>query len=390
MNTSKPNQRGIFWWLFWGSWGLIVSTYIIFPLLTILRGRLFRRSYQSQNQDQAHPPHVSLVIPAYNEAKNIVQKLDNALALDYPRDQLEILVASDGSDDGTNELVEPYQEAGVRLLVLPRQGKAHAMNCAVEAAQGEVLAFSDADSMIDPDALRILVAPLSDPEIGGVAGDYCYPTSTEGEAGERAYWNFDRAMKAAQSEAGSTSSITGGIYVMRRSLYRSLPNGILDDFVNMTRVVSAHKRMLFAPDARATGPIAPNAQVEFRRKVRVTTQGFRSIWLNRHLLNPFEYGFFAFQILFHRLLRWFMVIPLLVLAAATPALWKRSWLYRLAAAGQAALHGAAVLALLLKDTRLAQSKLLRFPLYFDLVNAACLLAIINTLRGKRRDLWTRQ
>src|SRR5207249_1606345 len=147
-------------------------TYILFPAVVFLRGRLLRRPYKTA---EITPP-VSMIIAAYNEAGSIATKLDNILSLDYPRDRLELVIASDGSSDGTDAIVRRYAGQGVRLLSLPRQGKIPALNTAVAAATGEILVFSDANSMYPPDALRALVRPFADPEVGGVAGDQRYLT----------------------------------------------------------------------------------------------------------------------------------------------------------------------------------------------------------------------
>src|SRR5690606_11676330 len=141
---------------------------------------------------------VSLIIAAYNEAQNIAAKIDNSLALDYPREKLEIVIASDGSTDGTDEIVRRYASQGIRLLSLPRRGKAPALNAAVAAANGEVLVVSDANSMYAPDAIQALVRPFADPEVGGVAGNQVYLKEQRhgaASAGEHSYWNYDRKLK---------------------------------------------------------------------------------------------------------------------------------------------------------------------------------------------------
>ncbi len=373
--------------IFWGSLGAMVYTYILFPIIAIVRGLLFPKNYQ---RDETYTPGVSIIIPAYNEETNIIAKLDNLRDLDYPPEQREIIVASDGSDDQTNALVASYTGLNVQLLELPRQGKNAAMNAATAIATREVLAFSDADTMLPPHVLRLLVAPLHDPNIGGVASDYRYPSTDEGEQGERAYWSFDRTLKIVQSRAWSTSSITGGFYVIRRSLYQTIPSGVLDDLFNLTRVVSAHKRMILEPAAKVYGPIAESSQTEFGRKVRITTRGLRSIWLSRHLLNPRTYGFFAIQFLSHRLLRWLMSIPLALMTISAPFLWRCGSLYKLATLGLASLHSGALLSMIIPDHLKIVKKVLSFPFYFDMIHVAGFFALRNFLKGQQRDLWNRQ
>lgn len=374
------------WWLFWGAGCLIIYTYIGFPLILALRGLLRPKPFERGQET----PLVSLVIVAYNEAPVILKKLDNACSLDYPLDRLEIIVASDGSNDGMNELVAAYGADQVRLLVLPRQGKNRSLNAAVATAQGEILVFSDADSMLAPDALRHLVAPFNDPDVGGVGGDYYYATNTDEGTGERAYWNADRVLKRLQSRAENMTSATGQIYAIRRSLFKPVPMSVTDDFYTSVQVVSAHRRLVFEPRAVARGPVAASSNAEFKRKVRVMTRGLNGVRLSSHLLNPFQYGFFAIQLLSHKVLRRLMAIPLFVLAATAPLLWARGRFYRIATLLQFGLHAAALVGFLARGTRIGKSKIFSLPFFFDMVNIASLVAATNVLRGKRQDVWVTQ
>lgn len=380
------NHRTTSWWLFWGSILTVAYTYLGFPLLVALRALLRPRAVEAEQ----HTPSVSFIIAAYNEAEIIVRKLDNTLGLEYPRAQIEIIVASDGSSDATNDLVAAYPAPEVRLLALPRQGKNLALNDAVAQARGEILIFSDADSMLEPDALRYLTAPFADPEIGGVGGDYHYAADNDEGSGERTYWSFDRMLKEFQSRAGSMTSATGQIFAMRRALYRPLPLGVTDDFYASVQVPAAHQRLIFEPRAVARGPIAESTGAEFRRKLRVITAGLRGVWLMRHALNPIEYGWFAVQLFSHKVLRRLMVVPLIGIGLSAPLLWRRGWLYRIATLGQFGLHGAGLLGFALRGTRLGRSKVLSLPLFFDMVNVAALAALVNLIRGDRHDIWVPQ
>jgi cellulose synthase/poly-beta-1,6-N-acetylglucosamine synthase-like glycosyltransferase len=374
------------WWLFWGGVGTILYTYIGFPLLLLVRGLLFPRKVKyGQNL-----PSVSLIIAAYNEADYIIKKLDNAHAVDYPQDKLEIIVASDGSNDGTNELVQNYNSPQVRLLALPRQGKNRTLNTAVAQASNEILVFTDADSMLKPDALRHLVAPLADPTVGGVAGDYHYETTSEEGGGERTYWSVDRILKEMESRAGNVISATGQLYAIRREIFQKVPSGVTDDFYTSVRVVGAHKRLVFEPKAIVTGPVAASDDAEFHRKVRILTRGFNSVWESRHLLNPFEYKFYAVQLFSHKVLRRLMALPLLVTALSAPFLWGRGWIYKLATLAQWGVHGLALLGYLFRGTTLGRKKPLSVPFFFDMVNIAAVIALVNLMRGKRQDIWVTQ
>lgn len=367
-------------WAFWCALGALAYSYLGFPLLTALRALIRPRPLR---QDESYRPSVSLIIAAHNEAAVILEKLENTERLDYPPELIEVLVASDGSDDGTPELAAAW--GGVRVLALPRQGKNSALNAAAAAARNEILVFTDADSMLEPQALRRLLAPFADPEVGGVAGDFRY--AGEGQRGERAYWSFDRALKGWQSRAGSLTSASGQLYAIRRELFRTLPPGVTDDFFISVQAPLAGRRLVFAPDAVATGPQAATARAEFRRKVRVATAGLRGVWMARAALNPWTHGLFALQLLSHKLLRRLAVVPLLVLSGAAPLLWRRGPLFRLTAAGLWGLHCLGLLGFLLRDHKLGRLRLLSLPFYFELVNCAMLAALASLLRGERHDLW---
>lgn len=376
--------------LFWATVAVIVFTYILFPAIVFVRGRLVRKPYKSA---EITPP-ITMVIAAHNEAANIGAKLDNILAMDYPREQLEVIIASDGSNDGTNEIVQGYAARNVRLLALPRQGKAPALDAAVAHARGDVLVFSDANSMYHPQALRALARPFADPEVGGVAGNQVY-TSKKSESlsgdGEQSYWSFDRKMKQSQSKSGNAISATGAIYAIRRSLFRGVPVGVTDDFAVSTDVIAQGYRLVFAPDAIAYEPVAGTGSVEFGRKVRVITRGLRGVLVvRRELLNPMRYGFYAFQLFAHKVLRRLVVFPLLLLLILSPLLWSAGLIYQLATLAQLAFYGCALLGLLLKDKRLGRLKLFTIPFFFCMVNVASLIAAINLIRGHRIDFWEPQ
>lgn len=372
--------------LFWGSVLTVLCTYALFPVVVFVRALIRARPHAAADIT----PRVSMIIAARNEAANIGAKLENVLSLEYPSDLLEVLIASDGSDDATDEIVQRYADRGVRLLSLPRLGKASALNAAADSAEGEILVFSDANSLYAQDALLALVRPFADPLVGGVAGDQRYTTAGAGDAmaaGERRYWDFDRMLKNAESRAGNVISATGAIYALRRSLFRPVPDGVTDDFFTSTGVIAQGHRLVFAPQAVAFEPVAATAELEFGRKVRVITRGLRGVLLRRELLDPRSYGFYAVQLLAHKVLRRLMVFPLAIAGATSPLLWRRGRIYRLATALQAAVYGLGATGLLLARNPLGRRKALVLPAFFCFVNLAALKATWNLLRGRRIDRW---
>ena len=333
---------------------------------------------------------MTIVLAAHNEAVGIGAKLENVLSLEYSSEKLEVVVASDGCDDGTNEIVKNFEDARVRLLALPRCGKAAALNAAANTANGEILVFSDANSMYAPDALRALVRPFADPAVGGVAGDQRYVGDGRVDAisaGEQRYWNLDRMLKDAESRAGDVISATGAIYAVRRSLFREIPSGVTDDFYTSTGVIAQGYRLVFAPEAVAFEPVASTAELEFGRKVRIMSRGLRGVIVRRELLDPRRHGFYAVQLLTHKLLRRTMTVPLGVLAVTSPLLWRRGRLYRAATLAQAALYGLGGAGILLADKPLGRRKAFMLPAFFCFVNVAALRATWNIVRGRRIDRW---
>jgi cellulose synthase/poly-beta-1,6-N-acetylglucosamine synthase-like glycosyltransferase len=372
---------------FWGAVAVIAYTYAGFPLLVLARAAVRPRSFRTDDVR----PEISVVIAAHNEAAAIGQKIESVLAAAYPDGRREVIVASDGSDDGTEEVVRRYDTCGVRLLALPRVGKAAALNRAIAAATGEVLVFTDANSALEPGALIALVRPFADPAVGGVAGDQRYRGAGDEatvSGGERSYWSFDRLLKVAESRAGNAISATGALYAVRRNLVDEVPEGVTDDFAISTGVIAAGSRLVFAPDAVAWEPVAASGEVEFGRKVRVMTRGLRGVLVRRQLLDPRRHGFYAVQLLSHKVLRRLMVAPLLVLAVTSPALWRRGRLYRLATVGQACFYGAGAVGLVAgSSARRRGGRLLALPAFFCLVNAASLKACWNLVTGRRIDRW---
>lgn len=275
--------------LFWVSVAVLVQTYVAFPLVTIVRGRLFGRDVLVGDIT----PSISVVIAAHDEATSIGPKLHSVLDADYPVDLVEVIVASDGSADGTPEAaaIDPR----VRVLVLPRVGKAAALNAAITASRQDVLVFTDANSRFAPDALRKIVRPLADPEVGGVAGDQRYEPPAAAASGlpgsgtvdgERRYWDFDRILKEAESAGGNVIGATGALYAVRRELVGTVPEGVTDDFTTSTGVIEQGHRLVFAGDATVFEPVAASTDAEFRRKVRVMTRGLAAVAYRRRLLDP--------------------------------------------------------------------------------------------------------
>lgn len=375
---------------FWLSVGSLVYAYAGFPLLVAAVGWWRRRDVRKAPVT----PTISLIIAAYNEEAAIADRLDNSLALDYPPDRLQIIVASDGSSDATDAIVAGYRSRGVLLLSLPRRGKIPTLNAAVRFATGEILVFSDANTMCNRQALRALARNFADPTVGGVAAQMSYslPASSESSGhGERLYWRYDTWLKELESLTGSIVSAPGSLYAVRRTLFQTVPDpSVTDDFAISTAVIEQGYRLVYEPDACATELVVSDARREFRRRVRLMTRGLRGVLLRRRLLNPFRYGFYALVLFSHKVVRRLAPMVLAILAVSAAYLASTSGFYLMAFLGQLLFLALAALGGLLRRRGIGRLKLLYVPFYYCMANAACALALIQALRGRRVALWQPQ
>jgi cellulose synthase/poly-beta-1,6-N-acetylglucosamine synthase-like glycosyltransferase len=376
--------------IFWSSLAVVAFAYFGFPCLIMLWGALFPKRVATKPVT----PSISLIVAAYNEERNIIARLENALALDYPAESLEIIVASDGSDDETENLVSAYANQGVRLLKLPRRGKVFALNAAVDQARGEILVFSDANSMYHKQALRKLARNFADPRVGGVAGVTIYSLLNDSESsshGEDTYWNYDNWLKQQESLTGSVVSAHGGIYAIRRRLYpRLADSAVTDDFAISTAVIEQDYRLVFETQAISCEEAVTTAKHEFSRKVRIVTQGWRALLLRKKLLNPFRYGFYSVVLFGHKVLRRLVpvLLVLLFLSALLASGGSRILVY--AALAQTCFYLLALIGFLTRRLPWGRSKLLYIPFFYCMANAAALVALLKLVRGRRIELWQPQ
>jgi len=371
---------------FWVLAATVVYVYAGYPLLLIcLRVLLPRKPVQAGSVE----PHVTLVISAYNEAAVIENKLSNSLDLDYPRDRLDVLVVSDASDDGTDEIVAGFADRGVRLIRMPeRGGKTLGLNEAVKNALGEIVVFSDANALYRRDAIRMLVRNFADPAVGAVIGESTYSAATnDSEQSESSYWRYETAIKRLESDLGSVVGGDGAIYAIRKSCYWPMPADALSDFVNPLQIVQQGYRCVYEPAAVSVEEAAGSFDKEFRRKVRIVNRAWRAMVRLRHLLNPFRYGLFSLQLLSHKVLRWLVPVFLLALLAVNVALARTQALYAAALGLQIAFYLLAAVGYSLRHSG-RMPFFVSIPFYFCLVNVASLRGVIDAYRGRSYTIWT--
>ena len=325
--------------LFWVSVALILYTHLGYPLA--LRGLVaLRRHPTLRPGTREELPRVSLIVAAYDEEASIAARVANALALDYPRDRLEVIVASDGSADAT---AERAREAGADLVLeLPRGGKVAAQNAAAERAGAEILAFSDANSAWAPDALRRLTEPFADPAVGYVCGQVRF-LDPDGDNLEGAYWRYEMAVREMESALAGVTAGNGGIYAVRRDAYVALPPSGSHDLSFPFLLAKGGLRSVYVPWASAEERMVPTLEGEFARKRRMMV-GLWDIVVGEGMLRPRGYSLaYAFEIASHRLLRYATPFLHLIVLATNLALLGQGWIYAVALAVQVTVFAAAAL-----------------------------------------------
>jgi cellulose synthase/poly-beta-1,6-N-acetylglucosamine synthase-like glycosyltransferase len=370
---------------FWVSLGLIVYTHLGYPLLLRLAVSL-RRPREARHGVDAFFPIVSLIVAAHDEQDVIVRKLENAFALDYPAGELEVIVASDGSEDRTVELAgeTAARDRRVTVLDLPRAGKVKAQDAAAERATGEVLAFSDANALWEPDALELLVRWFSDGRVGYVCGQLRY-LSADGSNQEGAYWRFETAVRALESRLGSITAGNGAIYAVRRDAYMRLDPRTSHDLSFPFNMVKKGWRAVYEPRARAVEQPLASVEGEFRRKRRMMSHAWPTV-LGGGMLDPRGYGaLYAFEVFSHRALRYATPFLHVVALAANLALVGRGGIYVLTLIAQIALLAAAALGALVP----ARSRLLSLCYYYVLVTASVAAGLWDWARGGTDPTWER-
>jgi cellulose synthase/poly-beta-1,6-N-acetylglucosamine synthase-like glycosyltransferase len=362
---------------FWISVASILYTHLGYPL--VLRALVSLRRHPTLRPGTwDEPPRVSLVIAAYDEEEVIAAKVANALALEYPRERLELIVASDGSTDAT---VERAREAGADLVLdLSRGGKVAAQNAAAKSASGEILAFSDANSIWTPDALRHLIEPFADPRVAYICGQVRFLDQDGGNL-EGSYWRYEMRIREMESALAGVTAGNGAIYAVRRDDYIPLPPAGSHDLSLPFLLAKRGKRSLYVPWASAEEKMVPTLEGELARKRRMMV-GIWDIVVGEGMLRPGGYPpLYAFEIASHRLLRYATPLLHIVALAANVALLGAGWLYTATLIAQLALIAAAVLA------RAVPLAPLRIARYYVSTTASIALGLWDRLRRGAPGAW---
>jgi len=372
------NMTMVFWLALLGA----AYSYFLYPLLLGLVPR--RRKVASPAP--AQPPFLSVIITVYNESGRIADKLDNTLALDYPAERREIIVASDASDDGTDDIVASYAGRGVRLVRAPRHdGKEAAQALAIAAARGDILVFSDASTRLPPHSLRRIADNFLDPAVGAVSSEDRFLSPDGKTVGEGLYVRYEMWLRRLESERAGLVGLSGSFFAARREVCADWDLLAPSDF--NTALNCARRGFIAISDPELLGyyPALQDESREYQRKLRTVIRGITGLMRQPQVLNPFRYGLFALQVWSHKVMRWLVPWFLLLLLVSSIVLAASAWVYALALAGQVAFYLLVIGGVL--SRRLREHALVKIPYFFAQVNVAIAHASLAFLAGKRITTW---
>lgn len=362
--------------------------YAIYPVWLFLASRMRKQQAFGTEMNDSHAWSVTFVISAYNEADVIKEKIENTLLIDYDPEKLQIVVISDESDDGTDEIVRRFPQVEL-IRQSPRRGKSAGINASFEKFRGEIIVFSDANAIYQSDAVEHLVGHFVDPSVGYVVGCQMYGASDgRAQQSENTYWDYELKLKSWESRLSSVVGGDGAIMAIRRELFSPLRTDDINDFVLPLRIVAGGFRGRFEPRAVCFEEAAPSFQGEFRRKVRIVSRSLLAVARVPRALNPLMVGIFALQLFCHKVIRWFAAF-LMLGAMVTSCV--------LAAGGSTFYSGLVAIQILFyavafaaRWTVLGRLRVATLVYYFCMANVAGGLGVLNFMLGRRVTTWTPQ
>jgi cellulose synthase/poly-beta-1,6-N-acetylglucosamine synthase-like glycosyltransferase len=385
--------------LFWLLAFIVVYTYVGYGILlyAIIKIRRLFKIGKKATADVNYQPDVTLFISAYNEKDYVTGKMKNSLELDYPKDKLHIVWVTDGSDDGTPEMLKQYSNVTVHHLP-ERNGKISAMNRGMKFVQTPIVIFSDANTMLGNESIQRIVNLFATPTVGCVSGEKRIinkETDAASGAGEGLYWKYESALKKWDAELYSVVGAAGELFAIRTELYKDVEKDtLLDDFVISLRVAQDGYTIQYDPEAYAIETASANVKEELKRKIRISAGGIQSVVRLRSLLNIFKYGTLSFQYISHRVLRWtltpaclLVLIPLGLTLAFNEGLLNFG-LYSTLFWLQLLFYIAALTGWFLEN-RSTRIKALFVPYYFFIMNLSVVLGFFRYMKKSQSVNWER-
>lgn len=383
--------------VFWICIFVVFYSYLGYGILLgilIKLKRLFRLN--EHHPDKKHIPSVSLIVPCFNEGEFIREKIQNTLSLAYPKDKLEVIFISDGSDDQTQQIIANHADRGITAMHKDeRKGKAAAMNRAVKQTNQEILIFCDANTMLNENAILEIVKHFANEKVGAVAGQKRIiekEADSAAGAGEGIYWKYESQLKKWDSELYTVVGAAGELMAYRNNLYEELePDTLLDDFMQSMRIAEKGYRVIYEPNANATETASANVQEEIKRKVRIAAGGWQSMGRLPKAANPFHDFMLWFQYVSHRVLRWslgtfclILLLPLNVYLAFNTS----NAFYFILLIGQVFFYVMAAIGWILENKKI-RVKVLYIPYYFMVMNYSVIAGMNRHFKGSQSALWER-
>lgn len=375
--------------LFWTSSGILLYTYWVYFLITVVLAKFTGRKAPEINETTDWPA-VTLVIAAYNEERFIAEKLKNSLALDYPQERLSILVVTDGSSDNTLHIVSKFDR--VQHVHEPeRRGKIHAVDRIMEHIQTPFVVFTDANTLLNLEAIKNIVRHYQDEKVGGVAGEkrvMSKEADNASGAGEGLYWKYESMLKKADSDLHTVVGAAGELFSIRTNLYQSPPpDTIIEDFYLSMKIVAQGYRFVYEPDAYAVEGPSATTEDEWKRKVRISAGGLQAIARLTNLLNPFRYGITSFQYISHRVLRWTLApLSLVIIFISNALLFSYGVFFELVFYAQLAFYLLALVGHVFRNKKIP-IKGFFVPYYFTLMNLSVFFGLFRMLKGQQSVVW---
>jgi cellulose synthase/poly-beta-1,6-N-acetylglucosamine synthase-like glycosyltransferase len=372
----------VLFWLFLFS---ASYSYFVYPVLLALLPR-FIRSPENQCAVDSAVSSATLIITAYNEAARIREKIENSLAIMCQDFSLEIIVASDCSDDETDEIVNSYRDLGVKLVRADqRLGKENAQLCAIKQAKGEILIFSDTATQIPEDALGILMNYFKDSSVGAISSEDRFISKDGQVAGEGAYVKYEMWLRKKESELCGLVGLSGSFFAARKSICDTWDISSPSDFNTALNCAKKGLKAVTAPDVLGYYQDIQDSDKEYQRKVRTVLRGISALSRHYQIMNPFQYGLFAFEVFSHKLMRWLVPWFLLLLLTVNFLLYSHHWVFLLALIFQIVFYGVAAFAHF--SNRVKENVVARIIYFFVQVNLAIADATVQFIKGNRMTVW---
>ena len=368
--------------VFWISLSMIIYAYFGYPLVLFIIGKFRVDNTREDAPQREFTPTVSLLMPAYNEERTIEAKIRNTFTLEYPRENLQVIVVSDGSTDATNSIVRKYLDEGVTFIAMEsRRGKAQALNAGLSVATGSIVVFTDASILLEKDSLRCIVKRFRDERVGCVSGS----DRIQGGGGEGIYGRYELFLRDLESAVHSIVGASGSFYAQRRRICLPFLEGMAPDFLSALTAVESGYRAVSEPTASGRMASAKKTKDEFRRKERTVIRGMTTLFHKRNLLNPFRFGLFSLSLWSHKVVRWLVPFFMILLFLSNTFLLEERF-YGPVFIAQCLFYLAASVSLL--GTGMSRSRLSKVPYYFCVSNAAILVATMKYMSGIRQELWS--